>query len=113
MPKDFGAFPLDDNSTPIEVGKSFKTADITGTPQTSPLSVGTSVVTIVVPTNAFKMYFTSGAALRVSEVSNAASYFTTVANTPYEVPCSGMDNVYVRIDAAEGTTPLSFYFVLV
>lgn len=106
-----GSQSKDDNHIAISTAAFFQTLDATGTPQKSPLSVpifSGSFVTLAVPLNATEIVLYASAAMRVSEDSAFAQYFTLPATTVLVLPCSKMANIYVGGDA--GTVTLQFAF---
>lgn len=111
MSKNYGSFRKDDNNVTIQTGTSFKTADSTGTPITSPTTVGAAQVAIAVPVNAAEVVFNVNAAMLVSEVDGMAQYYTQSANTVEVYACSNIDTIYVKRSAGDVT--LNFRFILV
>jgi hypothetical protein len=109
--KDWEFLAVDQMSNPIQVGSGILTADVTGTPITSPASVTTSATTINVPTNAAVMVAWSDAAWRVSEQAAMTQHAVVAANQPVSIPLSKTHLLYVRGDA--GTVTLNFYFITV
>lgn len=102
----------DGSRTPIQVAGSFQTNDSTGTPQTSPLTVSTSVVTLVVPDNAIQVSFLPlSADMRVSELVGMGQYDVVRQNTKEVISCAKMQNIYVKRDAAADVS-LNFKFIL-
>ena len=102
----------DQNQKPVQIGSSFTTADITGTPKTSPLSYGTlTVITLAVPTNAVEFIVNPSSALRVSEVVGMAQYDVVAANSKEAISCARMDSIFVVGDSATGTC--NFRFTLI
>lgn len=101
------------NRVSVPVGSSFLTADVTGTPQASPLSLTTTAVfTIVVPDNAVLMTVYCAAAIRISEVVGMAQYDIVPAYTKEVIHVSKMQNVYIKNDAT-GTNNLFFKFIVI
>jgi hypothetical protein len=108
-----GSMFRDKNRVNIPVGSGFVTADVTGTPITSPKSLTTTAVfTIVVPDNAVLMTVVCGAAIRVSEVVGMGQYDVVAANTKEVFQVSKMQNIYVCNDST-GTNNLYFKFVII
>ena len=104
---------LDDNGAKLQTANSFVTADITGTPKTSPLTVSSVVIALAVPTNAVSVIFYSTANdVRVSEDDAAANYFLLKASTLVAFPCAKQKNIYVVRDAGSDAT-LQFAFNVV
>lgn len=103
-----GSMASDKNRDSVQVSGSFVTADNTGTPQTSPLSLTTTAVfTIVVPDTAIIMTCMSAADMRISEVVGMGQYDLIKANTKESIQCARMANIYVKNDVT-GTN--NFYF---
>ena len=111
MAKDYDTLARDDNRVPIMTGSGFETQDATGTPQTSPLSYSSSVITIAIPENAAEVVLLPSTALRVSDIVGMTRYFTIPADTALALGISKMDNLYIVRDSADGT--LNFYFITV
>lgn len=108
-----GSMFRDDNRSSVPVGSSFVTADVTGTPQTSPLSLTTTAVfTIVVPDNAVLMTVYCSAAIRISELVGMAQYDVVPAYTKEVIHVSKMQNVYIKNDST-GTNNLYFKFIVI
>lgn len=109
----FGGLPTDANRDMIPVINQFVTADITGTPITSPKSMTTTVVfTLVVPLNAVRVTLLSGADMRVAELVAMTNYDLIKANTKEVIDCANMDKIYVSNDTT-GTNNLYFKFYTV
>lgn len=99
---------IDGNRKGIIAANQFVTQDATGTPQTSPLSLTTTAIfTIVLPPNAVRITFLSGADLRVSDLAAMTRYDLVKANVKEEFQVANMDKVYVQNDAT-GTNNLYF-----
>lgn len=99
------------SSDQLQVGSGILTADITGTPITSPASVTTTETTINVPTNAKVLVAWSSAAWRVSEQAAMTQHAVVAANQTVNIPLGKSSAIYVRGDA--GTVTLNFYFITV
>lgn len=91
------------SSIGVQAGGSFVVADVTGSPQTSPLSYTTGVITIVVPDNAIEMIVSPSTDIRVSDTAGVATYDIVRAGTKESIPCASMQNIYFQRDAASGT----------
>src|SRR3990167_1534168 len=87
----------------IQAGGSFVIADVTGTPQTSPLSYTTWVYTIVVPDNAIEFICSPTTDLRVSDTVGVATYDIVRASTKESIPCAKMQNIYVQREDRKST----------
>ena len=113
MAKNFQTFKRDDNQVPIMTGTHIQCFDATGTPQESPLTVSNvAISTIAIPVNAAEVVFNPSVALRVSEDADMdTGYFVQTAAATQAYGVAGMDNIYIRGDAASAV--VQFYFVLV
>lgn len=96
---------------PIQIGGSFQTSDATGTPQNSPLSYTTGVITIAVPDNAVELILNPTTDLRVSELLAMTTYDIVIGGSKESIPVARMSNVYVKRDSASGT--LNFRFTII
>jgi hypothetical protein len=113
MAKDYNFFKRDDNRVTIPTGTGFETQDATGTPQKSPLTVSSSVITIAIPTDAAEMVVSVDQDCRLSEEATAADrYYVIKANTAEVIGCSNIDTLYLLRNAATDVA-LNFRFVLV
>ena len=111
MAKNYGSFVKDDNNESIVTGNGIQTFDSTASPKNSPLAITTGTTTLAVPSNAAEVVFNSSVALRISEVSNLATYFVIGASTTIAIPVGRLDNIYVAGDSSSGT--LQFYFITI
>ena len=109
--KNFGALRKDSNHESIPFGGAFVTQDATGTPKTSPLAYSSSVITLTVPANAVKLVVLPTTDMRISDVSNAATYDVVPANTRETYDVANMSAVYIVRDASDGS--LRFRFITV
>lgn len=109
--KNLGSLKIDDNNRTVMSGNAFLTADISGTPKTSPLSYSNTVITIAIPTNAVEVVFTPSTALRVGESVAMTQYYTQAASTVEAYGVADMSNIYIVRDSADGT--LNFRFITV
>ena len=104
---------IDDNHEKVQVGSSFTTADATGTPKTSPLTVSSTEIAITVPDRAVEVIFAvTGADIRVSEVTGMANYYVIPEDAAEAIGCARMPIIYVKRNAAVDAT-LNFRFTLV
>lgn len=104
---------LDDNGTHLQAANSFVTADITGTPKTSPLTVSSAVIPLAVPTNAVSaVFYATTNDTRISEDDAAANYFVLKAGVLVTLPCTKQKNIYVVRDGSSDAT-LQFAFNVV
>jgi len=104
--------PLDPNGNPIQVARSIQTQDGTGTPQDSPKTSVTTVLTLVPPANAVVCWIQSSVAGRVGDNATLdgtadEGYFPLAADTPKAIPCAGGGNVYFLPDSSAS---VYFYF---
>lgn len=109
-----GASPSDAQGNLVIIPAAFTAQDATGTPNKSPKTVSSSVITLVVPDKAvfFVAEVPAGTAdCRVSDESTAADHYFVVTHVqgPKRFPCAGMQNIYLLRDAAADVT-LQFYF---
>lgn len=111
MAKDFFALSKDDNQVSLQTGTGFSCTDVTGTPQVSPLTITTATTNLAIPSNAAEVILSAPADIKVSPTSGFTTYFTVIASTAMSFPVSRVDNIYVQ--AASGSTALSFAFILV
>ena len=103
----------DDNQQIVQIGSSFLTEDVTSTPQTSPLTVSSATITIVVPDRAVEFIMNPTLAdMRISEESDMTPYDVIAQSTKESVPCARMQNIYLLRDASTDVT-LNFRFTLV
>ncbi len=101
----------DQNKIAVQIGSNIQTSDNTATPQNSPLSYAGSVLTIVPPDRAVEFIVQPTTALRISEVSNMATYDVIAANTKESIPCARAAAIYIVRDSASGTA--NFRFTLI
>lgn len=108
-----GRAPVETNGNHIQAASSFLTADATASPNTSPLTVSTAVIVLLVPKNAVSvtMYATTNDT-RVSEDDGAATYFVLKAGTLASFPCAYQNDIYVVRDGGSDAT-LQFFFNLI
>lgn len=99
------------SGAPVPTSGTFTTTDVTGTPQTSPLSYTTGVITLVVPDNAVEVVLLPTTDGRVSEISDVSVYYFHTANTAQTYPCAKMQNMYFKRDAASGTLYFRFHIL--
>lgn len=111
MPKSYRTLAEDGMHKAVQVGSGVLTADITGTPITSPASITTTETAINVPTNAAVMVAWSADAWRFSEQAAMTQHVVAAANQIVTIPLGDTDVIYVRGDA--GTVTLNFYFITV
>lgn len=109
--KNYDSLAREDNENPINVGSAIETSDASGTPKDSPLAYSSSVITLSVPANAAEIVVRPTTDMRISEASNAATYYTVLAGTIHTFPLGRMENVYIVRDASDGT--VHFYFITV
>lgn len=107
----FGGSPTDGNRVPLAtLGSYMQTADATASPVVSPVTVTTGT-TLTVPAQAIKVTIFSSAALRISEVSNAATYFVLPANIAITIDITRQGFLYLVQDS--GSCTVQFYFSMV
>ena len=86
------------------------------TPQTSPLAYSNTTITIAIPTNAAEIHMRPSTDMRVSSTDNTdpssgGPYFVIPGGVMQPFGVSGIDNIYIVRDTADGT--LNFFFVTV
>ena len=98
----------------VQVGGSFQTSDATASPNKSPLTVSSSVITLIVPDNAVRFVgYSVTNDTRVSPESTAAdNYFVIKAGATVSFDCARMANIYLLRDAGADAT-FDFYFTIV
>lgn len=111
MPKNFGSLKKDGNNQTIQAAIGFQTYDASTSPKTSPLSYSSSVITIAVPSNAIEVSFLPSTSMRVSELSNMASYFTVDAGREQPFELGSQDYIYIKRDSEDGV--VNFRFILI
>ena len=103
----------DDNNQIVQIGSEFVTQDVTGTPQTSPLTVSSATITIVVPDRAVEFIVNPTLAdMRISDQSDMTPYDVIGNATKESIPCARMQNIYLLRDASTNVT-LNFRFTLI
>jgi hypothetical protein len=109
---DFAGVKTDANRVAMmgPTGNIINTQDATATPVTSPVTVNTTQ-TLVVPQGAVSCTVCSVTnAVRVSEDSTNAAYFSVPAATPFTFDCADMANIYL---VTGSSTVVSFLFKVV
>lgn len=102
--------PKDAHNKDVQTGGAFITNDGTATTKTSPLTVGSSAVTITVPTNAAEFIIVNtNNDLQVSEESAMAQYFVVPGSTGQPISCMNMNFIYLKRNGASDCT-VQFYF---
>lgn len=105
------ALARDDDRVPIQIGSSFQTADGTGTPITSPLTLTGSVQTLTVPVGAVEVIlYPLADSLQVSEIVGMTQSDVIAAGSKESYPCARMATVYVK---GTNTDTLNFRFTIV
>lgn len=104
-----GGLTSDANRNPVQVGNQFQTNDNTGTPQNSPLSYSTTVLTLAVPDNAIQVTFMPTTDMRYSDLLAMTRYDVVRTNVKELIPCARMSNIYIVRDSADGS--LNFKFI--
>lgn len=107
----FGGTPTDGNRVALIGTSSYiQTSDATGTPVTSPATVTTGT-SLTVPERATKVTFSTTAALRISELVDASTYFVLPANGVVTIDVTRL--ALLRLQQDSGSCTVSFYFSLV
>jgi len=105
--------PQDAKGEVVQVPAGFLTQDATGTPQTSPLTVSNTKITIAVPDGVAELIIVhTDQAIRVSELSAMTRYFMMPANYSVVVPVADTDFVYLIRDGSSDATVQFFFNVL-
>ena len=102
----------DDNGVVFQGEVDFSTQDATATPVTSPVSITTAVTELKVPSGAVTLLLRGSAAIRISEASDIARYFTAASGSALSLGVGEIakksGSVYVRTDT--GSASLFFIF---
>lgn len=107
----FGGAVVDGNHQAIVgLGSGIQTSDASGTPLTSPQTVGTTATVLNIPANAAKVVITPAAATNVSEIAGSTGY-TIPAGATVSIPCGRMSKLY--LSTASGTSVTQFYFEVI
>jgi hypothetical protein len=107
-PNMFGAPPNNSNRQALNHNNWIQTNDATAVNNLlSPLALTTTIVTLVVPTNAVTVTFIADAATKISEVADLSQYITLPANVPITFDCARQANFYANTAT---TGNLSFVF---
>lgn len=113
----FGGLVNDANHNALTgvTGNGIQTQDITGTPQTSPLTVSNSVVTtLLIPLNATQLTLiatTNSINISEADATVATKYFTLPTATLLTVPVARTSTLYLK--ANTGASTVSFFFEVV
>ena len=96
----------------VPAGNAILTQDSAGTPQTSPLTISSSEIDIVIPDNAYEMYFfvSGNFDVIISEVTGMARSCKCPAGSEKEIPLSRVHHLFVKLAGATGDSELNFYF---
>ena len=104
----------DDSGFVFQGEVDFSTQDATSTPVTSPVSITTAVTELKVPSGAVTLLLRGSTAIRISEVSGMARYFTAASGSALSLGVGEIarvsGSVYVRTDSGSGS--LFFIFGL-
>ena len=97
----------DDNGVVFQGEVDFSTQDATSTPATSPVSITTAVTELKVPYNAVTLLLRGSTAIRISEASDIARYFTAASGSAVSLGVGEIamksGSVYVRTDTGSGS----------
>lgn len=92
--------PLDKNGRAMQVASGFQTKDGTGTPQTSPLTVSTTEIELVVPDGAAELVITvTDNDLAVAEATGliaAGQYVLIPGNTGEVIQVARGDSIFLK-----------------
>jgi len=103
-------FDNDARDNVVQVSKNFSTQDATATPQTSPLTVSSTEIDLVVPNKAAELIIVfTDQAFRISEVTGMARYFVLPAGYSHTLQVAGATHVYLKRDGTSDAT-VQFYF---
>jgi len=103
-------FDNDARDNVVQVSKNFLTQDATATPQTSPLTVSSTEIDIVVPNKAVEMIIVfTDQPFRISEVTGMARYFVLPAGYSHTLQVAAATHVYLKRDTSSDAT-VQFYF---
>lgn len=106
--------PVDGSRIAIQaIGNGFQTTDATASPQSSPLTLTSSVTTVNIPESAIIItLLNSGATnnLYFSEVSGMASYGVLNSGQSQSIDVANQTTIYLK--SASGTT-CSFWFTII
>jgi hypothetical protein len=110
--KNFGTFQRDKLKNPINVANAILTKDASTVAQTSPLTVSSTEIDIVIPENAIEMYlFVSGSYdVIISEVTGMARNCKCPAGSEKELPLGRVHHLFVKLAGATSDSEISFYF---
>jgi hypothetical protein len=93
----------------MQTATGFSTQDATApTPNQSPLAYGTTIIALVVPSNAVKLVLTPTTTLRVSEDPLMSRYCHVASGTEATFDVALLQNVYVMGYASPGTLQFRF-----
>lgn len=104
----FGGSITDGNRVALNgFPNQMQTIDATASPNTSPVTVNTTL-TLVVPLNAVSVTIISTTnAVQVSEDSTQTAFFTLPATTARTFPCARLANIYLK---TASSTVVNFFF---
>jgi hypothetical protein len=107
-----GSMARDGNDRPIYFANQIQTSDASATPLTSPLTVGATILTLTVPTNAVSVTFYSTAgAVRISELPGVTTYFVLAASSQLTISCAKQSAFYLVEDSTSATLQFFFSFL--
>lgn len=103
----------DANNEPAQFLTRFQCYDsAAGITNSSPLAYTTNALNLVVPPNAFEFAFNvtsiDGTKFQYSNKSSMVDYFEIVDGTNTTIPCSEIDNIYIKGATAGGTVNFRF-----
>ena len=97
----------DSNGVAYQGEVDFSTQDATSTPVTSPVSITTAVTELKVPSGAVTLLLRGSVAIRISEASDIARYFTAASGSALSLGVGEIakksGSVYVRTDTGSGS----------
>jgi len=112
--KIMGVLPQEVNDVYLQLPVKMSHKDASAVPQTSPLaSVGAAIVEIKPPAGAILLFMRPReAGLRIGDDNTHANGYESIYQGEWSqpIPVAGGDSVFIRIDAASGTTGVDFRF---
>lgn len=108
----FGGLRVDANRVALTgtVANYMQSQDATGTPVTSPVTLGVGTTTLTVPSNAVAitvMLITATSSVQVSEDSTMTAFFQLPSSVPFTFQCANQGFVYLK---GTNTNTVAFQF---
>lgn len=95
----------------VQIGNAFVTADNSASVKNSPLTVSSSVLTIVPPDNAVEFIVNPSADMKISNDLTMTTYDVIASGTKESVPCAKMSAIYIV--RSSGDLTLNFRFTVI